>query len=382
MKRTFFFLAIAFACGGTQAAETMPAARAAAVPAAKAPATTTPTASSPSTAQARRELDQMRDQMRDLGRRMADLSTQLGEANPRAYAWRYLGDPDRAMLGIIMAPDAKGGVRIAGVTPGGPAAKAGVKNNDLLVAIDGNELTTRKNAYDDAIAEATAALDDLKVGQDVRVTLMRDGKKSDVVIKAERREPRSFAYALDGNEAHKIEFARNDVERIVHEARSSAGNAHEFARTFRVRMPWWGLNLASLDKDLGDYFGTDHGALVLSAEAETFPGLRSGDVVQSIDGETVADPEDAIRLLRDAPDGGEVKLQIVRQKKPATLTMKSPEFKALFPPLPPMAPLAPEAPETPVPPHPLHAAPAAPAVAPAPPVPPPPPVKSTPGAVY
>lgn len=359
MKRSHLFLAIALACAGAQAAETIPAA----APAAKASsiATATPVATiSLPTEQARHELDQMREQMRDLGRRVAELSAQLGDDSPRNYAWRYLSDPDRAMIGIVMAPDSRG-VRIAGITPGGPAAKAGIKNNDVLMIVNGKALTADADAQGKAVAEATAALHDLKIGQDVLLTVLRDGKKSNVVVKAERREPRSFVYALNGDDAHRVEIAHNaDVERIMRATRRGSNEAHDFARTFHVRMPWWGLNLVSLDKDLSAYFGTERGALVLNADTETFPGLRSGDVMQSIGGEIVAGPEDAMRLLRDAPEGGEIEVQVVRQKKPVTLTMKTPEFKAIFP-LPPLPP------EPPLPPHAPGMAPPAPPSAPMPP---------------
>src|SRR3546814_7211570 len=41
---------------------------------------------------------------------------------------------------------------------------------------------------------------------------------------------------------------------------------------------WNGLNLATVDKQLGRYFGTDHGVLVLSNGE--LAGLHAGDVIQ------------------------------------------------------------------------------------------------------
>ena len=58
------------------------------------------------------ELDKLRGEMRELGRRMGDISMRLGEGGPRRFAWRYLGDSDRALLGIVMRPTDKG-VQIA-----------------------------------------------------------------------------------------------------------------------------------------------------------------------------------------------------------------------------------------------------------------------------
>ncbi len=129
-----------------------------------------------------------------------------------------------------------------------------------------------------------------------------------------------------------------------------------------------GLNLAALNPDLGGYFGTDKGVLVLSADADTYKGLKSGDVLQDVSGHAVNRPEDALRLLRDAPAGSEVKMQVLRQRKPLTLSLKAPEFKGIFVPPPPAPPVPPAMPAPPAPP----AAPV-PRAMPAPPAPPAPP---------
>jgi hypothetical protein len=129
-------------------------------------------------------------------------------------------------------------------------------------------------------------------------------------------------------------------------------------------MPWWGLNLASINPDLGGYFGTDKGVLVLSTD-DSMKDLKSGDVLLDVDGKPVERPEDALRLLREHPSGTEVKVQVLRQHKPLTLSMKTPDYKGIFVPAPPVPP-APPAPPAP----PGRAAMPAP---PAPPAPPPPP---------
>jgi hypothetical protein len=145
-----------------------------------------------------------------------------------------------------------------------------------------------------------------------------------------------------------------------------------------LAMPWWGLNLAPLNADLGRYFGADKGVLVIAADPDSLPGIRAGDVITSIAGEPVERPEDALRALRDQESGKEVPIRILREKKTLSLAMKAPAYKSIFdlrglpaPPAPP-APAAPAAPGVPAAP----AAIAAPAGVPAPsaiPVPPEPP---------
>ena len=302
---------------------------------------------------AQRQLDQMRGQMRDLSRKMADLSIKLGDVGPRTYAFRYLGDPDRGMIGLVLAPD-KNGLRVDAVTPGGPADKAGVHDGDALTAIDGKAL---------AGADAGDALHDLKIGQSVKLTVLHDGKSREVTLKAERREPFVFSDAFGKGGLLPPDFD-HQVQMKVHDAMHHAGDG---MRELRLLTPWWGLNLAALNPELGGYFGTDKGVLVLSADADAYKGLKSGDVLQDVGGHAVNRPEDALRLLRDAPAGSEVKMQVLRQRKPLTLSLKAPEFRGIFvpPPPPPAMPAPPALPALPSP----RAMPAP----PAPPAPPPPP---------
>src|SRR5690606_40263381 len=46
---------------------------------------------------------------------------------------------DLAMLGLVVE-DAPDGARVTAVTPGGPAAEAGIQTDDVIVSIDGRML--------------------------------------------------------------------------------------------------------------------------------------------------------------------------------------------------------------------------------------------------
>jgi S1-C subfamily serine protease len=71
-------------------------------------------------------------------------------------------------------------VKFADVTEGSPAAKAGLKQNDVMVEFDGKAI---QNLYD-----FTYALRSKKAGDEVVVKVMRDGKPVEVrVLLANRR---------------------------------------------------------------------------------------------------------------------------------------------------------------------------------------------------
>ena len=445
MKRTILFLALTLATSGAWAAEA-PAPAAAAKPAASGASAATAQASSSSsvnadvnvkaTVNARAELEEMREQMRELSRKMAALSRQIGEDGRQSSRLvTFIGDEDTAMVGIVTRSDPKG-VRIAGLTPGGPAEKAGLRNGDVVITVDAHALDSK-----DAKADA---FDDLKIGQNLKLGVLRDGKPLQFTVKAERREPwnwpRTMRIAIDDEHGTReveidqeriaeqtrraMELSQRTVERAQREAERATQNAQRDAEretenaqrdaeratsqaqreavratvraqreamraaarstgsvNFNFRMPWWGLNLVALNDDLAGYFGTKEGVLVLSADADDVK-LKSGDVLQAIGGEKVGSPEDAMRLLRDARVGSELKLSVRRHGKTVDVAMKAPDHKSLFalppePPEPP-APPAPPAPAPPAPPTPPAAAPAPPAppiaAMPPPPAPPSPPV--------
>ncbi|HET7577820.1 MAG TPA: trypsin-like peptidase domain-containing protein [Bacillales bacterium] len=64
----------------------------------------------------------------------------------------------------------KSGLLIKQIVPGGPAARAGVKQGDVIVAIDGHKIK-------DAFKFKKYLYQQLKPGQQVKLTIYRDGKK-------------------------------------------------------------------------------------------------------------------------------------------------------------------------------------------------------------
>jgi Tol biopolymer transport system component/Zn-dependent M28 family amino/carboxypeptidase len=82
----------------------------------------------------------------------------------------------RVYLGTI--PDyAQGdikGVKLSGVSPVGPAAKAGVKAGDIIIKLGSKDI---QNIYD-----YTFVMGELKIGEETKMTVTRDGKPVDIKI--------------------------------------------------------------------------------------------------------------------------------------------------------------------------------------------------------
>ncbi|MFJ4292481.1 Do family serine endopeptidase [Cupriavidus sp. NPDC089707] len=77
--------------------------------------------------------------------------------------------------------DAKEGALIAAVVQGGPADKAGVKPGDVLTKVDGSSITDT-TALLNAIAQ-------LKPGVDIKMTVIRRGKPTELTVTIGKRPP-------------------------------------------------------------------------------------------------------------------------------------------------------------------------------------------------
>ena len=87
----------------------------------------------------------------------------------------------RAYTGVIPDYGAEvEGLRISDVRADGPADKAGIKGGDVVVNVSGKEV---KNIYD-----YTYVLESLKVGEKVKITVLRKGKKVTLEVVPGSRE--------------------------------------------------------------------------------------------------------------------------------------------------------------------------------------------------
>lgn len=393
------------------------------------PAPAAPAAPTPPTAAQQKEIDAARADLERAAKRLAELTGRQGFGpgfGPHFGRGPGDGLPARPVIGVLLAPDAQAGVRIAGVTPDGAAAGAGLKTGDRLLRIGGKPIA---GATPEARVEsARALLSGVDEKTEVTLRYARDGKESDVGV-TPKRDQRIMIFTSDGGmmrpggnvivrrigdrtevEADGIEMTapapgmdgppmwtpapgdrdvhvfafdgdapsmNGRVERRVIRIECKAGDANcadpvrmsvhaprapggelRLAEAFR----WNGLNLASIDAQLGRYFGTDKGVLVLST-GPALDNLQPGDVIQHVDGKAVDTPRAVMDALRGKPADSVVPVDYLRDRKAASAKIKVPKAMPIAPmaPLPSMPPvpampekagMAPEAPQPPLPPPP------------------------------
>jgi S1-C subfamily serine protease len=265
------------------------------------------------------------------------------ESRPRIYV---RGDPEvvrgkirmvtqrRARLGVTVNLQASEndsiGATIESVTPGGPAAKAGIKSGDIITRLDGKAMTSapgEKAGMDESLPglRLVEIASQLKPNETISVEYRREGARKTTSLVTGDEPMTAFEYPeWAGEGARSGMLPKTRIERML----PRGGDGHfEFGPgntgfAFAFGGPLMDLELAPLNADLGTYFGTTEGVLVIDVPKESSLGVKAGDVIQSVDGRKVSGPASLHRILRSYEPGDSFKLELMRNKSHLTVTGK------------------------------------------------------------
>lgn len=288
-------------------------------------------------AQLQKQLDDARGRLDDAARDVAELSQKLygDQIGPILMGGR---GSQGAMLGVNIGggTDRAEGVEVMGISPAGPAESAGLKQGDIITAIDGKPL--RKTDDRNAGRQLVDHLRGVQPGQKVKVDYLRDGKKLSTVVTTVAAEPPMFRALRE--HMPMLEGVAMALPPEFHEMMAPGG------RGFRS------LELVPLTPKLGQYFGADSGLLVVKAPANaTGARLEEGDVILTIGGRTPDSARHAFRILGSYQPQEKVRVEVLRQRKRVALDVEMPEVGPVNLPLPagfrPHVPPAPPAPPPP-----------------------------------
>lgn len=267
----------------------------------------------------------------------------------------------KPVIGVLLAPDPEAGVQVIGVTPDGGAASAGLQSGDRIVSIDGKPVLGSNAEL--RVENARKLLGNLSTKVPVKIAYVRGGQagtasvtpksqRMQVWINAHRDIPEPDIRMRRRHVEHAPGVApevRREIIRIASDDNCKSGNCRTPMLMEALR--WNGLNLASVDAQLGRYFGTDRGVLVLSSGPDLV-GLQAGDVIHKVDGKAVDTPREAMAALRAKPADSLVAIEYLRDRKPGSAKVKVPEALPLRVPMPPRPPKPPASPAPPAPPAP------------------------------
>ncbi len=196
----------------------------------------------------------------------------------------------------------KEGAYINDVLRDSPAEKAGLQEDDIVVAVDGD----RVRDYDDLVD----MIDDRKPGDEITLTVMRDDEKLELKATLDSK-PRSSRKTFQWYSDEPIVIPK--APKVPSIPRMGKLYLSGFSGSYI------GVKMTELTEQLGEYFGVEKGRGVLITEVqEDSPaqkaGLKAGDVIIAVDGDKVRDFEDVIEAVEDKDEGEILTVTVMRDK--------------------------------------------------------------------
>ena len=209
------------------------------------------------------------------------------------------------------------GVEVTMVDQDAPAGKAGLKEQDVILTLNGSEVQS--------VEQLRRMIRETPPGRTVTLGISRGGQPMTIKVElGDRKKNYAYHFGPDGKD-FKFNMptmptmpALPDMDLPV-----SIVVVHSSSRS--------GLMVENLTPQLGEFFGAKNGQGVLVRSVEKGSGadkagFRAGDVIVKINGEPIRDSGDFSHALRSRKDNT-ASISVIRDKKEQTITITLPERK-------------------------------------------------------
>jgi S1-C subfamily serine protease len=208
------------------------------------------------------------------------------------------------------APDGGKGVLVRSVMPGSLAEQAGLRAEDVVVAVDGERFDDVEGPG--AVQMMTRVIGHADAGASVRIEYLRGGEinvtdtRTQTSAEIARLRNSRLEDRNTGNRANQRQAVQNRSRQ-----RSSALDGGAVSH-------WAELTFVSMTPELGQYFGAETGVLLVHCSEKDLP-LMPGDVILKIGQQTPVDASQAVSLLQGYDPNETVVLEIWRYGRPILL---------------------------------------------------------------
>jgi S1-C subfamily serine protease len=254
------------------------------------------------------------------------------------------GDDPRPFLGVHLEEGTDTGTVITKVIEDTGAERAGLREGDIIVAIDGEEL--------DGSWSMTKRILKKEPGDSIDLEIVRDGNRETVTAELGEREglSRMFVGEFDSEEFEaQMEQLEEQLHLQLEDLDIDLEELHEHLEDIHIRIdedldipelqhkiiairtnrPILGVQLVEPTAELREHLGGSENAgvlvsKVLSGMPAEDAGVEVGDLIVAVDGEEVEDAGDLVSGLK-GKHGARVELEVVRDGRTLTLDASLPE---------------------------------------------------------
>jgi serine protease Do len=253
-------------------------------------------------------------------------------------SWRYAWEDDdfprvnrtpRAFLGVVTEKADKG-ARIEEVSEGSAAAKAGLREGDIITAVGGKPVSGPES-----LVELIRAR---KPEEAVEIAYLRDNKKKTVKARLGKTETMRVE-AFEFNMPEFEESFRRGMRDLEPELRRSQAELEraqrELQRAYRDQQRefrFYGtpdMNRAGRPRMGMEVEDTEDGkgARIVDVDSGSpadKAGLKKGDVLVDINNRKISGTDDAVQALRDGRNASSLPVSVMRDGKPFNTTVQMP----------------------------------------------------------
>jgi len=215
------------------------------------------------------------------------------------------------------------GVGVTQIVKDSPAEKAGLRKDDVILRVDGENITS--------VRKLNRIVSELAPDQSVKITVSRGGSEQDITATIGKRSNTSFARDLFGGQPRIWKWEGKEPKEWKFEVPPlNKGNLFNNGDIFNNpdlvllgNSRRIGVSTMELTKQLADYFGIAGGnGVLVTSVTEDGPaakaGVRAGDVITAVDGEAIDSPGDISRAINRKKEG-DVTLTVIRNKAQQTI---------------------------------------------------------------
>jgi serine protease Do len=204
------------------------------------------------------------------------------------------------------------GVEITNVEENSPAAKAGVKDGDIVLEYNGQPI--------EGGAQLSRMVRETPVGHTARIGVWRNGAIQNLTATIEEKKG---SMVITGNGGFVMPDMRQFEE--LKNMRMPEIEIPSFSMSYQNPMLGIMGETLSNQEQFADFFGVKDGVLVKSVtrnSAAEKAGIRAGDVIVKVDDQSVSTTQNISKALREAAKGKKsVTVTVVRQKKEMPLSV-------------------------------------------------------------